>query len=117
MPYKDPQKSLQAVKRHYDAHRDEVLKNKVISRILAGRTPQMSSLQKFDITQEMVNEMRAEVDLPPITIKPTRKKKAEPVTSQEYEYEQWMKTKASTSNSVLDTHLQSRHSSTRLTQS
>jgi len=75
MPYKNPQKSLEAVKRHYDTHRDKVLKNKVINRILTGITPHMASLHKFDITEDMVNEMRAEVGLDPITIKPTRRSK------------------------------------------
>ena len=75
MPYKKKEDSLAAVKKHYESHKDEVLKKRIISRILNGVVPQMGSLDKFEITKEMVNEMRAEVDLPPITIKPTRKKK------------------------------------------
>ena len=75
MPYKKKEDSLKAVKKHYATHKDEVLKKRVISRILEGKIPQKASLDKFDITQEMLNEMRAEVDLEPITIKEPRKKK------------------------------------------
>ena len=75
MPYKDKKDSLKAVKKHYESHKDEVLKKRVIARILDGKVPQMASLTKFDITESMVNEMRAEVDLAPIKIKPTQKKK------------------------------------------
>ena len=75
MPYKDPKKSLDAVKKHYENHKDEVLKKRIISRILDGKIPQMASLEKFEITEDMVNEMRGEVGLEPVKIKPTRKKK------------------------------------------
>lgn len=75
MPYKDPKNSLKAVKKHYECHKNEVLKKRIISRILQGAVPQQGSLDKFVITADMLNEMRAEVNLPPITIKPTRKKK------------------------------------------
>jgi len=75
MPYKKKEDSLAAVKKHYESHKEEVLKKRIISRILDGKVPQMASLEKFEITEEMVNEMRAEVGLDPITIKPTRKKR------------------------------------------
>jgi len=87
MPYKDPQKSLEAVKRHYETHKNEVLKTKVINRILAGKVPQMQSLQKFDITEEMVNEIRAEVDLDPIKINPTRNKPKQKTEPEQVEVE------------------------------
>ena len=76
MPYKKKEDSLAAVKKHYESHKEEVLKKRIISRILDGKVPQMASLEKFEITEEMVNEMRAEVGLDPITIKPTRKKRS-----------------------------------------
>lgn len=81
MPYKDSKKSLEAVKRHYESNKDEVLKKRIINRILDGKVPQMASLEKFEITEDMVNEMRKEVGLEPIKIKPTGKKrpKKEPV--------------------------------------
>ena len=75
MPYKDPKKSLDAVKKHYESHKDEVLKKRIISRILDGKIPQMASLEKFEITEDMINEMRGEVGLDPIKIKSPRKKK------------------------------------------
>ncbi len=75
MPYKDPKKSLDAVKKHYGKHKDEVLKKRIISRILDGKIPQMASLEKFEITEDMVNEMRGEVGLDPVKIKSPRKKK------------------------------------------
>ncbi len=75
MPYKDKTKSLEAVKRHYAKHSDEMLKQRVIDRILEGKRPQTTTLAKFEITETMVNEMRAEAGLEPIKIKPTRKKK------------------------------------------
>jgi hypothetical protein len=75
MPYKDKTKSLEAVKKHYGTHKDEVLKKRIINRILDGKIPQMASLEKFEITEDMVNEMRESVDLEPITIKQPRPKK------------------------------------------
>mgnify|MGYP003668927914 CR=1 FL=1 len=87
MPYKDPKKSLDAVKKHYENHKDEVLKKRIISRILDGKIPQMASLEKFEITEDMVNEMRGEVGLDPVKIKPTRKKKekkSEPKVTLQY---------------------------------
>jgi len=74
MPYTDKKKSTEAVAKHYAANKDEVLKKRIINRILEGKIPQMKSLEKFEITEEMINEMRAEVDLEPISIKAPRKK-------------------------------------------
>lgn len=81
MPPKTADSNRQSVKKFYDANKDEILKNKVIKRILSGKVPQKRSLDKFDITNDMVNEMRQEAGLEPITIKEPRKRKpkAKPV--------------------------------------
>jgi len=77
MPYAKKEDRASAVRRHYEKNKDEVLKTKVINRILQGKVPQARSLEKFDITEDMVNEMRAEVGLEPIKIKvyPKKEKK------------------------------------------
>ena len=72
MPYKDKKDSLEAVKKHYENNKDKVLKKRIINRILEGKVPQMASLEKFEITEDMVNEIRAEVDLDPIKINKTK---------------------------------------------
>ena len=81
MPPLTKENNRQSVKKFYDANKDEILKNKVIKRILAGKIPQKKSLDKFEITNDMVNEMRKEAGLEPITIKEPRKRKpkAKPV--------------------------------------
>jgi hypothetical protein len=74
MPYAKKEDRASAVRKHYAKNKDEVLKTKVINRILQGKVPQARSLERFDITEDMVNEMRAEVGLEPIKIKVYPKK-------------------------------------------
>jgi hypothetical protein len=69
MPYAKKEDRASAVRKHYAKNKDEVLKTKVINRILQGKVPQARSLERFDITEDMVNEMRAEVGLDPIKIR------------------------------------------------
>ena len=58
MPPLSKETNRKSVKKFYDANKDEILKNKVIKRILSGKVPQKRSLDKFEITNDMVNEMR-----------------------------------------------------------
>ena len=76
MPPLSKETNRKSVKKFYDANKDEILKNKVIKRILSGKVPQKRSLDKFEITNSMVNEMREVAGLEPITIKQPRKRKA-----------------------------------------
>jgi len=75
MPPLSKETNRQSVKKFYDANANEILKNKVIKRILSGKVPQKRSLDKFEITNDMVNEMRQEAGLEPIKIKDPRKRK------------------------------------------
>ena len=78
MPPISKETNRQSVKKFYDANKDEILKNKVIKRILSGKVPQKRSLDKFEITNDMVNEIRQEAGLEPIEIKEPRKRKPKP---------------------------------------
>ena len=73
MPYKSKEDRASAVRRHYEANKEDVNKSKVIKRILEGKIPQAKTLERFNITEDMVNEMRREVDLEPIKVKTTPK--------------------------------------------
>jgi len=75
MPPLSKETNRQSVKKFYDTNKDEILKNKVIKRILSGKVPQKRSLDKFEITNDMVNEMRKEAGLEEIKIKEPRKRK------------------------------------------
>lgn len=63
-----PAENRRAVKKHYDDNTEEVLKSKVIKRILQGKIPQKRSLEKYEIDQGVLNEIRAEANLPPVTL-------------------------------------------------
>jgi len=76
MPPKTADLNRTAVKRHYDTHRTDVLKDRMIKRIKKGMIPKFSKLEEYEITNEDVNEYRKEAGLEPIEIKePKRKKK------------------------------------------
>ncbi len=51
-------KHRQAVKKHYDANTDKVLKRKVLARIKKGTIPQYTVMEKYGITLDEMNKIR-----------------------------------------------------------
>jgi len=65
----------EAVKKHYDANKQKVLKSKVIARIKKGSVPQKASLDTHDISLEELNKIRKDAGFDPIAeIKEPRKR-------------------------------------------
>ena len=65
----------EAVKKHYDANKQKVLKSKVIARIKKGSVPQKASLDTHDISLEELNKIRQDAGFDPIKeIKEPRKR-------------------------------------------
>lgn len=65
MPTNSKELNRSHQKKFYDSNKDDLLRNKVLRRVQTGSIPTKSSMEKYDITPEQVNDIRKQNGLEP----------------------------------------------------